>query len=78
VFDELTAGRLRMTLGGVEWVRVPSRFDKLKAPSVSRGKVEGQAILAFGIKSRSFGLGRRFERLFRVLFLVRHHGQPAV
>ena len=38
--------RLRMTLSGVEWVSAPSRFDRLKAPSLSRGKVEGLALAA--------------------------------
>ncbi len=35
-----------MTLSGVEWVRAPSRFDRLKAPSVSRGEVEGLMLAA--------------------------------
>jgi hypothetical protein len=28
-FDKLTAGRLRMTLSGVEWVRAPSEVEGL-------------------------------------------------
>jgi hypothetical protein len=36
-FDKLTAGRLRMTLSGVEWVRAPSPSTPLGTLSLSNG-----------------------------------------
>jgi len=51
-FDKLTASRLR----------APSRFDKLKAPSESRGKIEGLTLAGRGTEastaeSRQVGRG---------------------
>jgi hypothetical protein len=37
-------------------LRAPSRFDRLKAPSVSRGKVEGLALAATRSRSPKCGI----------------------
>jgi hypothetical protein len=46
-FDKLrvcdTAGRLRMTLSGVEWVRVPSEAEGAHCPPDADGLLEGGA-----------------------------------
>jgi hypothetical protein len=54
-FDKLPFDKLRV-YDTASRLRAPSRFDKLKAPSESRGKVEGLTLAATRNRSLNCGI----------------------
>ena len=54
-FDKLPFDKLRV-FDTASRLRAPSRFDKLKAPSESRGKVEGLTLAATRNRSLNCGI----------------------